>query len=220
MYRLRVPKYNAILEFMNFSVLLLAFVLCLASQSFNTFLYSIFPNSRMIQVRMRRRRGWLHGKLYSSPWLFPSLWGNTLPQKNTAGSVNQFYIFNSFPLFISIFDFSLHSKRGVLSHASLGSLTDQDVDVECLRFIVHRHFPRLSCSPNPGHCKKRWYIIFFLTQTQCRNCYSLTSRLISYGFWNPRLWGLHSISPVGDISAIPVADYQFNNQTGFLRCLK
>ena len=32
-YRLRVPRYGAILEFLNFAILLFLFVLCLASES-------------------------------------------------------------------------------------------------------------------------------------------------------------------------------------------
>ena len=43
-YRLRVPKYGAILEFCNFAVLLLLFLLCLSSKSVHLSCYN-FVNS-------------------------------------------------------------------------------------------------------------------------------------------------------------------------------
>lgn len=89
-YRLRVPKYGAYFEFVNFALLLFTFVLCLSSM---LQLPSEITKPYHLQIVIERKshRGSWHS-LYSAVLL---LWKNTLRHQNTVGSVGLLFLISA-----------------------------------------------------------------------------------------------------------------------------
>lgn len=85
-HRLRVPYYSAILEFLNFSLLWLTFMLCLSRELMHITFRLLLKTDRMLQTKTKQKL--LSGKWSSSSSQVHSRSKSILQQPNMAGSVS------------------------------------------------------------------------------------------------------------------------------------
>lgn len=146
--RLRVPRYGAILEFLNFAVLLFTFILCLFREWYfndlrlhnSSILHRPrFRSYHFLGVYVYHRGCGVHpGRVHCIDWA----WSGKYVTSTSAYACSQF----SLVYFANVIGLALRrTLAGLLC----------SVDVERFRHIFHHHLPWISCIACEGHRVRR-----------------------------------------------------------------